>query len=379
MSAVAQASPIVVPLNDLLRQTRALQAEISASVNRVLASGWYILGKECAAFEAEFAAYCGVGHCVSVANGTEALELGLRAVGIGPGDLVATAANAGGYATAAIRQIGAEPLYVDVDAATMTLCPRDLAARLTPSVRAAIATHLYGRMADLPALLAVTNGAGVPLVEDCAQAHGAAMGGKKAGSWGALGCFSFYPTKNLGALGDGGAITTDDAGLAARVKSLRQYGWSGKYHCAEYGRNSRLDEMQAAILRAKLPHLDGWNARRREIAAAYSRALAGQEVTCPRDFSERYVAHLYVIRTACRDEVRAALRARGIATDIHYPVPDHMQAAALGSKAARTALPVTERLAREILTLPCYAELRDDEIVAVVEALAALPREAPVG
>ena len=378
MIAVAQTPPNVVPLNDLLRQTVALQAELSASVQRVLESGWYILGRECEAFEQEFAAYCGAARCLSVANGTEALELALRALGIGPGDHVATAANAGGYATTAIRQIGAEPLYVDVDAASMTLCPRDLTARFTPKVRAVIATHLYGRMADLPSLLAITNRAGIPLVEDCAQAHGAAIDGRKAGSWGTLGCFSFYPTKNLGALGDGGAITTQDAALAQRVKSLRQYGWSGKYHCAEYGRNSRLDEMQAAILRAKLPHLDGWNTRRREIAAAYSRALAGQNVTAPAEFGEQYVAHLYVVRSAAREELRAALRASGIATDIHYPVPDHLQQAALASGAAPPSLPVTEQLARAVFTLPCYAELRDAEIAAVVNALAALPREAPV-
>jgi aminotransferase EvaB len=366
-------------MNDLLRQTVALEPEITSGVRRVLESGWYVLGKECAAFEAEFAAYCGVSHCVSVANGTDALELALRAVGVAPGDAVATAANAGGYATTAIRQLGAEPLYIDVDAATMTLCPRDLSARLTPRVTAVIATHLYGRMADLPALLAVTDRARVPLIEDCAQAHGAAIEGRKAGSWGALGCFSFYPTKNLGALGDGGAITTQDRDLAERVKSLRQYGWTSKYHCAEYGRNSRLDEMQAAILRAKLPHLDRWNARRREIAAAYTRALAGQNITAPGDFSERYVAHLYVIRTAARDDVREWLRERGVATDIHYPVPDHLQDAARGLGAGGAALPVTEQSARQVLSLPCYAEMRDGEIEIVGNALAALPREASVG
>ena len=326
--------PRPVALNDLLRQTTALQGELSASVNRVLASGWYILGRECTAFEAEFAAYCGVAHCVSVANGTDALELALRALGIGPGDIVATVANAGGYSTTAIRAIGAEPLYIDIDPATMNMSAADLAARLTPAVRAVIATHLYGRMADLPALLAVTGREGVPLVEDCAQAHGAAIGGKKAGSWGALACFSFYPTKNLGALGDGGAVTTNHQRLAQRVKSLRQYGWSSKYQCAEYGRNSRMDEMQAAILRAKLPHLDAWNARRREIAATYSAALAGRPIQCPPDFGEDYVAHLYVIRTQARDQVRAALKACGIATDIHYPVPDHLQEAARGTPAA---------------------------------------------
>jgi dTDP-4-amino-4,6-dideoxygalactose transaminase len=372
-------SPKPVALNDLLRQTKALQAELSDSVNRVLASGWYILGRECAAFEAEFAAYCGVSHCVTVANGTEALELAQRSLGIGPGDLVATVANAGGYSTTAIRAAGAEPLYVDIDAATMNMSAADLAARLTPQVRAVIATHLYGRMADLPALLAVTGGAGIPLVEDCAQAHGAAIGGRKAGSWGALACFSFYPTKNLGALGDGGAITTGDGQLADKARSLRQYGWSSKYRCAEYGRNSRMDEMQAAVLRAKLPHLEGWNARRREIAALYSAALVGQPVECPLDLGEGNVAHLYVIRCQDRERVRAELSARGIATDIHYPIPDHLQDAARATPSARVQLPATEKAAREILTLPCYAELDDEEIGAVTVALQSLAQESRVG
>ena len=371
--------PKPVALNDLLRQTTALQSELSAAIHRVLASGWYILGRECAAFESEFAAWCGVAHCISVANGTDALELALRALGIGPGDTVATVATAGGYSPTAIHAAGAEPLYIDIDPDTMNMSAADLAARLTPAVRAVIATHLYGRMAPLPALLAVTSRAAVPLVEDCAQAHGAAIGGRRAGCWGALAGFSFYPTKNLGALGDGGAITTQDPELARRVKSLRQYGWSGKYRCAEYGRNSRMDEMQAAILRAKLPHLDGWNARRRQIASMYSAALAGQSVQCPRDFGETYVAHLYVVRSRERDRVRAALQACGIATDIHYPVPDHLQEAARPTLAAVAPLPATEQAAGEILTLPCYAELLDDEVSAVVGALQALPQEARVG
>jgi dTDP-4-amino-4,6-dideoxygalactose transaminase len=370
--------PKSVALNDLLRQTTALQNELTAAVNRVLISGWYILGREVAAFESEFAAYCGVTHCLTVANGTDALELALRSLGIGPGDAVATVANAGGYSTTAIRAVGAEPLYIDIDPATMNMSAADLAARLTPAVRAVIATHLFGRMADLRALSGVAAHAAVPLVEDCAQAHGAAIDGKKAGSWGALGCFSFYPTKNLGALGDGGAITCNDGALAQRAKSLRQYGWSSRYHSAEYGRNSRMDEMQAAILRAKLPHLDGWNARRREIAATYSAALSGQPVECPRDFGESYVAHLYVVRTQARDRVRSALKACSIATDVHYPVPDHLQEAARGTRASATQLPATEQAACEILTLPCYAELEEEEISAVAGALQALALEAHV-
>jgi dTDP-4-amino-4,6-dideoxygalactose transaminase len=224
---------------------------------------------------------------------------------------------------------------------------------------------------------------GLRVIEDAAQCHGARYKGKRIGAHGDAAAWSFYPTKNLGALGDGGAVTTNDERLAQRVKALRQYGWSSKYHCAEYGRNSRMDEMQAAILRTKLPHLDAWNARRREIAATYSAALAGQPVECPRDFGESNVAHLYVIRSQARDQVRAALKARGIATDIHYPVPDHLQEAARGARGttlpAAAQLPVTERAAREILTLPCYAELEEDEIAAVVDALQTLAQEAHIG
>ena len=371
--------PKSIAMNDLGRQTRALESELAACVKRVLASGWYILGTECAGFESEFAAYCGTAHCVSVANGTDALELALRALGTGPGDRVATVANAGGYSTTSIRAAGAEPLYIDIDPGSMNMSPRDLAERLTPDTRAVIATHLYGRMADMPALLEVVNRAGVPLVEDCAQAHGASLHGRKAGSWGAIGSFSFYPTKNLGALGDGGAITTDDEALARRVRALRQYGWSTRYQCSEYGRNSRMDEMQAAILRVKLPYLDQWNARRREIANSYSAALAGAALECPREFGPDHVAHLYVVRSKARTWLREALQRAGIATDVHYPLPDHLQAAAQNTPAGRVELPETERAAREILTLPCHSELTRTEIAAVIEALQALAREAPVG
>jgi dTDP-3-amino-2,3,6-trideoxy-4-keto-D-glucose/dTDP-3-amino-3,4,6-trideoxy-alpha-D-glucose/dTDP-2,6-dideoxy-D-kanosamine transaminase len=357
-----------VALNDLSRQTRALEGVLTAAAQRVLASGWYILGKECSAFEEEFGASCGVAHCVSVANGTDALELALRAVGAAPGGCVATVANAGGYSTAAIRALGAEPLYIDVEPTNLNMSAEDLAARLTPGVKAIVVTHLYGRMADMPALCAVASRAGIPVLEDCAQAHGASLDGRKAGSWGTIAGFSFYPTKNLGALGDGGAVVTGDDGLARRVRSLRQYGWTGKYRNAEYGRNSRMDELQAALLRVKLPHLDGWNRRRRQIASAYSEVLAGR-ANCPRDFGDDYVAHLYVLRSPQRDRVRAALQNLGVSTDIHYPVADHQQDAARGSAAAASALPVTEQAVREVFTLPCYAELEDGEVEAVCAAL----------
>jgi aminotransferase EvaB len=346
----------MIPINDLSRVSPALRDELAASLQRVLDRGWYILGPEVTAFEAEFAAYCGIAHCVTVGNGTDALEIALRSLRIGSGDLVATVANAGGYSTTAIRATGAKPRYVDIDPATMNMSPDALAAAMSPGVRAIIATHLYGTMANLPALLEIAGRAGVPLIEDCAQAHGASLEGRKTGSWGAMGCFSFYPTKNLGACGDGGAITTNDPELAAQVRRMRQYGWVRRYESVEHGRNSRMDEMQAAILRVKLPLLDGWNRRRREIAARYTAALHGSRTPAEDD-----VAHLYVMRTSDRDGLRAMLKEQGVATDIHYPVPDHHQEASREG-CAGVHLPETEKAVHEILTLPCYPELRDEEV-----------------
>lgn len=341
-------------VNDLGRHIAPLLPELERRIEAVLRSGWYILGAEVAAFEAGFAAYCRTAHCVGVGNGTDALELALRALGIGAGDQVATVANAGGYSTIAIRCAGAEPLYIDVEARSMRMDPESLKARLTPRTKAIMVTHLYGRMAAMPAILDVA--AGIPVIEDCAQAHGARLDGKAAGAWGQLGCFSFYPTKNLGALGDGGAVVTADATLAGRLRALRQYGWTRKYEAGPVpGRNSRLDEMQAAILSVKLPHLDAWNARRREISALYSQLLDGA-VTTPALPGEDDVAHLYVIRSPHRDRLRAKLDARGIATDIHYPVPEH-------------DLPVTRDCAAAILTLPCFPEMTDDEVRRVADAV----------
>ena len=356
-----------IPFNDLARQTNGLEEEIESAIRRVVASGWFILGREVEAFEAEFAAYCGATQCVGVANGTDALELALRALEIGPGDRVATVANAGGYSTAAILAVGALPLYVDVNADSMVMDPRALSAAIAPGVRAIIATHLYGRLADMPAILRAAGS--VPVIEDCAQAHGARRDGRGAGTWGALGCYSFYPTKNLGALGDGGAVVGNDAPLTARLRQLRQYGWKSRYHSAVGGgRNSRLDEMQAAVLRAKLPHLDEWNQRRRAIAAAYNHLLEGTPLVAP-GLEEGYVAHLYVIRWPSRDALRAALRNASIGSDVHYPIPDHRQEFARGRTWASCKLPITEACCREVLTLPCFPELSDDEIETVAAAV----------
>jgi dTDP-4-amino-4,6-dideoxygalactose transaminase len=343
-------------------------AALAATAGEVLESGWYILGPRVAGFEKAFAAYCGASECVSTGNGTDALELALRACGAGRGSQVAVAANAGGYGTAAIRAAGAEPLFVDVEPEFMLMDPRSLESRITARTRAVIATHLYGRMADMPGLLAVTAPRGVAVIEDCAQAHGAHLEAKRAGAWGAAGCFSFYPTKNLGALGDGGAIVTSDAGIAERARRLRQYGWASKYRSTlAGGRNSRLDEMQAALLAVKLPLLDNWNERRRAIARRYDQALG---ISRAREAAD--VVHLYVLRARDRDAARDRLASAGIGTDIHYPVPDHRQESARGEPWAACPLPVTEQCCGEVLTVPCFPELTPEEVERVAAALASM-------
>jgi aminotransferase EvaB len=362
-------SPSRLLINDLSRHNGPLLPEIEQALQALMRSGWYILGSQVAAFEASFAAFCGCTHAVGVGNGTDALELALRVVGVGPGDQVATVANAGGYGTTAILAAGAEPLYVDVTRESMSMDVAHLKSRITSRTKAIVATHLYGRMVDMPGLLAVAGG--IPVIEDCAQAHGARMKERAAGSWGQLGCFSFYPTKNLGALGDAGAVTTNDAGLAERLRMLRQYGWQRKYDSTVAGgRNSRLDEMQAAVLSVKLPRLEGWNDRRREIARLYSERLRDAAVKAPAPPDASDVAHLYVIRAKRRDELRAALAGQGIVADVHYPIPDHRQSAYGGAAWTACDLPVTEECCDAILTLPCFPEMRDEEVAWVAGAIA---------
>lgn len=347
--------------------------DLLGATQRVLDSHWYVLGREVAAFEREFADFVGVARCVSLGNGTDALELGLRALGVGPADRVLLAANAGFYGSTAVRLIGAIPVYVDIDPASYTISVDALASALASAPQppsAIIATHLYGRMADIEAICEVAARHGVPVLEDCAQSHGASRGGRQCGSFGALAAFSFYPTKNLGALGDGGAVVTDDHALADRVACLRQYGWSAKYHVSEpFGRNSRLDELQAALLREKLPHLGRWNAQRREVAKRYNDAFADLGLACPASLGEDYVAHLYVVRVPDRDAFRAALTAKGIATDVHYPVPDHLQGAYAGDPGA--ALPATAAACATVVSLPCYPGIPDADVERVIEAVRA--------
>lgn len=336
-----------------LEQYDAIQTEISAALERVLRSGWYILGREVEAFEREFAAYCGVKHAVGCASGTEAIALALMALGVGGGDRVVTVANTAVPTVSAISMTGAEPAFVDIDDYFLMDTDR-LESVITDRTKAIVPVHLYGQMANMEAILAVARKHNVPVVEDAAQAHGAALNGKRAGSWGALGCFSFYPTKNLGCYGDGGAVTTDDDRLYERLLMLRNYGQEKRYYHTIKGINSRLDELQAAVLRVKLAHLDEWNEKRRQIAAWYDEEL-GDVCDCPRQKpNARHVYHLYVVRATDRDGLRAGLEKDGITTLMHYPVPVHLQKAYEGLGYAPGDLPVTEATAAKILSLPMH-------------------------
>lgn len=337
-------------------------------LRNVLDSHWYILGCQVKQFEEEFARYVGVSHCLSVASGSDALELALRGLGVEHGSRVVTVANAGFYSSTAIHAIGATPVYVDVDADTLTMCPKALAEVIESKPAAVIVTHLYGQLADIEEIVRVASAAGVPVLEDCAQSHGARRNGQQAGSFGSVACFSFYPTKNLGALGDGGAVVTNNNDLAARVRQLRQYGWSQKYQVAiPGGRNSRLDEIQAAILRAKLPLLDGWNAQRRSIAQRYNAAFASFDMQLPVSTGEDYVAHLYVVRVQARTAFAEALKEKRIGTDIHYPIPDHRQPAY--DVVPSQSLAVTEKACDTVISLPCFPGLTDEEVDRVIDAV----------
>jgi dTDP-4-amino-4,6-dideoxygalactose transaminase len=370
-----------IPFGNLARQQASLAEELADAFRRVLGSGWYILGQEVSAFEQEFAAYCGAAYCVGVASGADALYLALAALDIGPGDEVITVANACTYQVAAILQTGARPVLVDIDPARATLDPARLEAAITPRTRAVLPVHLYGRMAAMPAIQRSAERHGLAVVEDAAQAHGAWLpdstgAQQRAGAWGTCACFSFYPTKNLGALGDGGVVVTSDASLAERLRRLRQYGWSSKYVASETGgRNSRLDELQAALLRVKLRHLDAWNSARRERAAWYAEMLASTPLHLPPD-EAGHVYHLYVIACEARDDLRSHLAAAEIGSDIHYPVPAHLQPAyrstpALLRPAEAGTLPHTERQARRILSLPLYPELARAEVERIAAAIVA--------
>jgi dTDP-4-amino-4,6-dideoxygalactose transaminase len=356
---------------------RALQPEIDRAVARVLSSGWYILGGEVRAFEAEFAAWLGAPAVVGCGNGTDAVALALRGLGIGPGAAVVTVSHTAVATVAAIEMAGATPLLVDIDPVHYTMDPDALRQVLKnpppglPPIRAVVLVHLYGQPADLDRVVPLCREHGVALIEDCAQAHGARLHGRRVGTFGDAAAFSFYPTKNLGALGDGGAVVVPDRELAVRIAALRQYGWHNQPISDEIGVNSRLDEVQAAILRVKLAHLDRQNARRAEIASAYNQALRGTVLRPPsRRDDAAHVYHLYVVRSDARDKVQAALRQMGVGTGIHYPVPIHQQPAYAGRVALGAfGCPETATAAQQILSLPLYPELTDDQVAFICNAL----------
>lgn len=356
----------------------ARKTEIDAAIHRVLDKGWFILGQEVAAFEQEFAAWVGVEHGIGVGSGTEALHLALAAAGIGPGDEVITVSHTAVATVSAIELLGAKPVLVDIDPLHYTMDPACLAAAITPRTKAIIPVHIYGQPVDLDPLLAIARMHRLVVIEDCAQCHGAEYHGRRTGTWGDLACFSFYPTKNLGALGDGGAVVTNNAALAAKVRALREYGWTERYVSHLAGWNSRLDEMQAAILRVKLAHLHEDNAARRRLASTYDQALAGLPLELPtRRVDCTHVFHLYVVRSPRRDELQAHLKQNGIGALIHYPVPVHLQPAYRSRLAAEGTLPQTERASREILSLPLYPELTAEQQNAVIAALSAFHSTQP--
>ncbi len=343
--------------------------DLLGAVMKVVDRHWYVLGEEVTNFESEFANYVGVDYCVSMANGTDAIEIALRSVGVEPGDKVVTVANAGFYSSTAIHAVGATPLYVDINPFCMTMSVDSLAEALKLKPKCVIVTHLYGQMANIKELLGLAHAAGVTLIEDCAQSHGAKIDGRQAGSWGDAACFSFYPTKNLGAMGDGGAVVTNSEAVAARLKTLRQYGWSSKYHVGYTGgKNSRLDEVQAAILRIKLPLLDSWNAARRDIATRYNKEFSSLSFDALPSVDESFVSHLYVARIKNRDSLRDFLKSEGVATDIHYPVPDHQQAA-YPKPCVVGSMEVTESTCKELVTLPCFPGMTNESVDAVIAAV----------
>ena len=356
-----------IPFLDLAATYDRFRGEIDAAVLGVLTRGRYILGEEGEAFEREFAAFQGVPHAVGVASGTDALHLALVALGVGPGDRVATVPNVSAPTASAIVSAGAEPVFVDVTE-DGGMDPAALRAALGRGLRAVVPVHLYGRPADIEAIVAIARERGLAVVEDAAQAHGSLVGGRSVGAWGDAGAFSFYPTKNLGAVGDAGLVATRDASLAARLRRLRNYGEESRYRNVEHGTNSRLDEIQAAVLRVKLRRLAAWNARRRELAALYGELLAGLPLVLPADHPG-HVYHLYVVRTPRRDALRARLAAQGIGSDVHYATPLHLQPAfrELGYRAGD--FPVAERLAREVLSLPLHPLLSDPEAREVARAV----------
>jgi dTDP-4-amino-4,6-dideoxygalactose transaminase len=345
--------------------------DVHAAIARVVERGWFVLGPELDAFEQAFAQAARAAHAVGVGSGTDAIALALRAIGVGPGDEVITAPLSAAFSALAIMMTGARPVFADIDPDRLTLDPRATAAAVTAKTRAILPVHLYGQPADMPAIMEVAMRHQLAVVEDCCQSHLATCGGRPVGSFGIAAAYSFYPTKNLGALGDGGAITVNDTDLAARLRRLRNGGQSDRYQHAEFGVNSRLDEMQAAILRARLAWLPKWTDRRRQLAAAYRTHLAGRSATVvPPELDPGHVYHLFPVLSERRDGIRAALLARGIDTLIHYPHPITLQPALAGQRPA--GCPVADGVAASVFSLPLHHGMTVDTVAIVAEALHAV-------
>jgi len=358
---------LMIPCANPKAQYLAHKDEIDTAINQVLESGWYILGEEVKTFEKEFAGYVGSSYGIGVGSGTEAIHLALEACGIGEGDEVITVSHTAVATVAGIEMAGATAVLVDVEPDFFTLDVSKLDGAITPRTRAIIPVHLYGLPADLEPIMEVAGRRYLRVIEDCAQAHGALYKGRQVGSFGDMACFSFYPTKNLGALGDGGMVLTNDEELAQKAFLLREYGWAERYVSHFAGYNSRLDEIQAAILRVKLRHLDKDNSKRRLLTEIYNRALRETSLVLPKQRENSvHVYHLYVILSQRRDELLAFLREKGISASIHYPVPVHLQPA---YNRGRNRLPETERIAKEILSLPLYPELSESDVSLVAEAI----------
>lgn len=341
---------------------------VREAIDRVIASGWFVLGPELDAFEQQFARACRASYAVGVGTGTDALAIALRAMGIGPGDEVITTPLSAAYSALAVMMAGARPVFADIDPERLTLDPAATAAAITPRTAAILPVHLYGQPAEMPRFVELARRHNLALLEDCCQAHLATCEGRPVGSFGVAAAYSFYPTKNLGALGDGGALTTDDAALAGRAKRLRNGGQTDRYHHGEFGVNSRLDEMQAAILHARLSFLAHWTDERRELATAYRHALHDAPIVVPPECDAGHVYHLFPVRSANREAVQAHLKQHGIETLIHYPVPIPRQPALASEEPAQC--PVADQVCREIFSLPLYPSLPADAIGRVAEALA---------
>jgi dTDP-4-amino-4,6-dideoxygalactose transaminase len=363
----------MIPFGDLHRTVRRHHEEVAARMDAVLERGWFILGQELEEFEAAFAAYLGVRHVIGVGNGTDAIALALRALGVQPGDEVITSPLSAAFTAMGIVQAGAVPVFADVNPVTCNLDPDTAAAVMGPRTAALMPVHLYGRPAPMDAFRELADRHGIAVIEDAAQAHGAWYGGARAGSIGDAASFSFYPTKNLGAYGDAGAVTTGSDDVADRVRRMRDGGQDAKYSHVELGVNSRLDELQAAVLNARLPHLDGENARRAEIAARFSAALKGAwpalKVVGQPDDTTVSSHHLYVVRAQDRVHFAEHMARSGVATAVHYPTPLHMQPAFTAGAAATGSLPHAERAATEVISLPSFPELEEHEVDTIVEAL----------